>query len=193
MEDIILIGGGGHCKSCIDVIEQEGKYHIAGIIDLPEKAGDKILDYKISGSDEDLEMLSKKYRNFLVTLGFVKSPELRIRLYKRLKELGVNLPVIISPRAYVSKHALISEGTIVMHGSIVNASAHIGANCIINSRALVEHDAFVCDHCHIATAAVVNGGVVVGAGSFIGSGAITVQYTLVPEYSFIKAGSLFKS
>ena len=35
-EEIILIGGGGHCKSCIDVIEQEGKYQIAGIVDLPE-------------------------------------------------------------------------------------------------------------------------------------------------------------
>ena len=25
-ETIILIGGGGHCKSCIDVVEQEGRF-----------------------------------------------------------------------------------------------------------------------------------------------------------------------
>ncbi len=30
------MGGGGHCKSCIDVIEQEGKYKIAGIVDAKE-------------------------------------------------------------------------------------------------------------------------------------------------------------
>ena len=34
--EILLIGGGGHCHSVIDVIEQEGKYKIAGIIDKKE-------------------------------------------------------------------------------------------------------------------------------------------------------------
>ena len=33
---IILIGGGGHCKSVIDVIEEENKYIIAGIVDKKE-------------------------------------------------------------------------------------------------------------------------------------------------------------
>lgn len=33
---LILIGGGGHCHSAIDVIEEEGRYQIAGIVDLPE-------------------------------------------------------------------------------------------------------------------------------------------------------------
>ena len=36
MKEIILIGGGGHCKSVIDVIEQEGKFKIVGIVDKPE-------------------------------------------------------------------------------------------------------------------------------------------------------------
>jgi hypothetical protein len=31
MDDIVLIGGGGHCKSVIDVIEQQGEYKIVGI------------------------------------------------------------------------------------------------------------------------------------------------------------------
>ncbi len=31
-KQIILIGGGGHCKSCIDVIESENKYNILEII-----------------------------------------------------------------------------------------------------------------------------------------------------------------
>jgi FlaA1/EpsC-like NDP-sugar epimerase len=33
MKKIILIGGGGHSKSCIDVIENENKYKIVGIVD----------------------------------------------------------------------------------------------------------------------------------------------------------------
>ena len=33
MKKIILLGGGGHCKSCIDVIESEKKYTIKGIFE----------------------------------------------------------------------------------------------------------------------------------------------------------------
>ena len=53
-KDIILIGGGGHCKSCIDVIEMEGNYRIVGILDLPNQLGRKQLNYEVIGSDEDL-------------------------------------------------------------------------------------------------------------------------------------------
>ena len=36
MKEIILIGGGGHCKSVIDVIESEGQFEIVGIVDKPD-------------------------------------------------------------------------------------------------------------------------------------------------------------
>ena len=42
MKNIILVGGGGHCRSVIDVIEQEGRYKISGIIDKPSLLGSKI-------------------------------------------------------------------------------------------------------------------------------------------------------
>lgn len=35
---LILIGGGGHCKSVIDVVESAG-YTILGIMDMPEMVG----------------------------------------------------------------------------------------------------------------------------------------------------------
>ena len=156
---IILVGGGGHCKACIDVIEQEGKYSIAGIVDVMEKLHQKILGYEIIATDDDLPGFVKEYENFLITLGQIKSPERRIRIFENLKESGIKLPVIISPLAYVSKHAKIEEGTIVMHYALVNAGAKVGKNCIINTKALIEHDAWIGDHCHIATGAVINGGV----------------------------------
>ena len=66
--NIILIGGGGHCKSCIDVIEMHGMFSIAGIIDLPQNIGNRVMGYPIIGSDEDLELISKKYLNFFISL-----------------------------------------------------------------------------------------------------------------------------
>lgn len=86
---IVLIGGGGHCKSCIDVIEQQGVHQIAGIVDLPEKLHQKILDYEIIATDDDLPDLVKEYENFLITLGHIKSPTRRMELFNDLKQMSV--------------------------------------------------------------------------------------------------------
>jgi len=191
-EKILLLGGGGHCKSVIDVIEQEGKYEIAGVIDKKEKLGKKVLGYKIIATDEDLPLLVKEYKNILITIGQIGTGEKRKELFKKCKHLGFKFPVIVSPYSYVSKHSYIDEGTVIMHNVIINASAKIGKNCIINTGAIIEHDVVVKDNCHISTGAIVNGGIVVEEGSFIGSNATTKQYINIPKNSFIKAGSLVK-
>ena len=185
----ILLIGGGHCKSCIDVIEQEGRFAIAGIVDKAEKVGEKVLGYPVIGTDADLPDLVRSFPNVLITLGQLKSPTRRMELFEELQKIRARFPVIQSPLAYVSPHAQIAEGTIVMHHALVNASAKVGANCIINTKALVEHDAIVEDHCHIATAAVINGGVRVGTGTFVGSNAVTREYISIHENSVIGCGT----
>jgi sugar O-acyltransferase (sialic acid O-acetyltransferase NeuD family) len=191
-EKIILIGGGGHCKSCIDVIEQEGSFTIAGIVDVPEKKQHNVLGYPVIGTDADLAELIKTFPNMLITLGQIGSPTRRMRLFNDLIEMGAHFPVIQSPLAYVSPHAQVAEGTIIMHHALINAGACVGRNCIINNKALVEHDAVIEDHCHISTGAIVNGGVKIGSGSFFGSGAVSKEYTSILANSFIKANSLYR-
>jgi sugar O-acyltransferase (sialic acid O-acetyltransferase NeuD family) len=191
-EKIILIGGGGHCSACVDVIEQEGRFTIAGIVDVPEKKQHNILGYSVIGSDADLAELIKTFPNVLITLGQIKSPARRMELFNKLKRIGALFPVIQSPLAYVSPHAQVDEGTIVMHHALINAGARVGRNCIINTKALVEHDAVIEDYCHISTGAVVNGGVIIGSGSFFGSGAVSKEYTSIPSNSFIPANSLYR-
>jgi sugar O-acyltransferase (sialic acid O-acetyltransferase NeuD family) len=191
-EKIILIGGGGHCKSVIDVIEQESRFIIEGIVDLPAKKGEKVLSYEILANDDDIVELTEHYKYFFITIGHLHSPKRRIEIYKLLKQYKRILPVIISPTAYISKNAKIEEGTIIMHQVVINADAFIGKNCIINNKALIEHDAVIGDHCHISTGAIVNGGVNVGEKSFFGSGAVSKQYVNIPKNSYIKANSIVK-
>lgn len=188
--NILLIGGGGHCKSAIDVIEQEGNYTILGIIDTKENIGKKVLDYEIIGCDDDLEQLLSICKHVLITVGHIKSNALRVKLFEYVKEFGFILPVVISPLAYVSKHTSLDEGTIVMHHALINANANIGKNCIINTKALIEHDVTIEEHCHISTGAVINGGVHVKANTFYGSNATCKEYITIDR--FIKAGSIVK-
>ena len=188
--DIILIGGGGHCRSVIDVIELEGKYNIAGIVvnDMPK--GSKILDYEVLGSDDDLEILFQEYSNAIITVGQIKNNHIRVKLFQKLKQIGFKLPVIISPLAYVSRTARVDEGTIVMHHALINVNVKVGKNCIINTKALLEHDVEVQDNCHISTASVLNGGVLVKKNSFFGSNAVSKE--AIEVSGFTKAGSIVR-
>ena len=189
-EKILLIGGGGHCKSVIDVIESQNRFEIAGVVDKKEFIGEKLLDYEIIGCDEDLDLLFEEYKYAVITVGQLGNVTKRVELFELVKKIGFDLPVIISSRAYVSKHAQVGEGSVIMHDALVNAGAVIGQNCIINTKALIEHDSVIKENCHISTGAVINGGVVVHKNSFVGSNAVTKQYIVIEENSFIKAGSL---
>ena len=193
MDKILLIGAGGHARSCIDVLEEENQFEIAGLIEKGERISNNSLGYSVIGTDDDLKVLRKHYKNAIITVGQIKSPKIRMKLYQLLKELDFTLPVIVSPHAYVSKHAQIGEGSIIMHGVIINANAKIGNNCIINNKSLIEHDAVIGDHCHIATGAILNGEVTVGYESFIGSGAITKQSIIIGNRCVIGAGAVIKT
>jgi sugar O-acyltransferase (sialic acid O-acetyltransferase NeuD family) len=178
---LILIGAGGHTNSCIDVIEQEGKYQIAGLVGLPTEKGLSRFGYEVIGSDEDLTLLGRKFEYALISVGQIKTPKSRINLYNKAKAIGFKFPNIISPYAYVSAHSSLGEGNIVMHGVTINSGALIGNNCIINSHSLVEHDVKIGNHVHISTGAIINGGVSVGNNTFIGSHCIVKEGISVGE------------
>lgn len=186
---LLLVGAGGHAKSCIDVIEEGALFTIAGIIGLPDECGLKPFGYNVVGTDDEVAQLRKTISYALVGIGHIKDPDPRIRAFRVLRSAGFTLPSIVSPRAHVSKRATLGEGTIVMHGAVVNAGAVIGSNCIINSLALVEHDVQVGDHSHISTGARLNGAVRVGEGTFVGSGAVLREGIVLSARSIVRMGA----
>jgi sugar O-acyltransferase (sialic acid O-acetyltransferase NeuD family) len=187
-QPILLLGAGGHARACIDVIEQEGRFAVTGLVGLAHEVGTRVLDYPVLGTDADLARLLGEHAHALITVGQIKTPEPRIRLFERLQQSGCVLPVIVSPRAYVSPHARVGGGTIVMHGAVINAAAVVGRNCIINSQSLVEHDAVIDDHCHVATGAAINSGVRIGTASFIGSNSSVRQMVHIGARCLIGMG-----
>lgn len=189
--NIILIGGGGHCKSVIDVAESAG-YTILGIIDKPELVGTSVLNYKIIGVDGDIPHYVDK-AEFVITVGQIKSSALRRKLAQYVLESGGKFATIIASDAYVSKYASIGEGTVVMHKAVVNAGANVGTNCIINSMANIEHDVKVGDFCHVSTGVMVNGEVKIGNDVFVGSGSIIHQCVNIMANSVIPAGNVVRS
>lgn len=189
---IILIGGGGHCHSVIDAIEQAAEYEIVGIIDHIDKVGTNVMSYSVIGTDDDLVAMVDDIEYAFITLGQIQTAVVRKSLFEMLMKLGYKVPNIISPLAYVSRSATLGIGNFIGHQAIVNANAVIHDNCIINTKALIEHDAFIYSHCHIATGAIINGGCKVHSEVFVGSAATTKQDAIIESMSFIKAGSVVK-
>jgi sugar O-acyltransferase (sialic acid O-acetyltransferase NeuD family) len=190
---LVLVGGGGHCRSCIDVVEATGDWRIAAILDVPDHVDERVLGYAIAGTDAEIDRYAADGAAFLVTVGQIKSTDRRVMLYEKIRAAGGRLPTIVSPHAYVSRHGTLGEGTIVMHRAVVNAGAIVGDNVIINTMALVEHDARVGNHCHVSTAAIVNGEAIIGARSFVGSNAIVHQRARVSEGAVVPAGAVFRA
>lgn len=189
-KNIVLIGGGGHCKSSINVIESTEDYNIIGILDLPSEFAKKVLNYEVIGNDDDYEKFHLAGCCFLITTGQIKSVELRKRIFNQLNSIHAKVETIIASTATVSKYAKIGKGTIVMHHCFINANAKIAENCIINTASVLEHDVVVNSHCHISTGTVINGNCEIGSETFIGSHSCVSNGITVTDNVIIGAGSL---
>lgn len=190
MKPLIFIGGGGHCKSVIEAAESAG-YSILGVLDVQENVGKHVLSYEIIGTDSDIPAYVDK-AEFVITVGFIKNPSTRIKLYNKIKEAGGQLASIVASTAYVSKYAEIGEGTVVLHQAFVNAGAKVGKNVILNTATNIEHDSEIRDHCHISTGAMVNGECKVGERCFIGSQSVLANCITVGDDIIVGAGSFVR-
>lgn len=188
--DFILVGGGGHCHSCINSIVKSGN-NVIGIVD--GRINGNVLDFPILGNDDDTAQLMIDYPNagFIVTVGMVKGTSfLRQKLFKNLVTNNAIRSSVIARSANISPYATIGLGSVVLEGATINANAVIGENVIVNTDAIIEHDAYVGSHCHISTGAILNGAVKVGENCMIGSGAIILQAIEIVANTTIAAGSV---
>jgi len=181
---IAFLGSGGHARSCLDVAEA-ANLEVVGMI-APTRDG---IPPGVTwlGTDSEIVGLAERGVTFLVAVGHVGDPALRIRLWSLVKDYAGTL---VSPSVTFSPRAFLGAGTVALHHAHVGPMARIGVNVILNTRSLIEHDAVIGDHCHVSTGAIVNGGCVVGEGAFIGSGAVLREGVRVAAFATIAAGAI---
>ncbi|KHM51423.1 hypothetical protein NZ47_10720 [Anaerovibrio lipolyticus] len=186
MEDIVLVGFGGHAKSVADCIEREGKYNIVGYTDM-QKADSR---YSYLGTDDKLQAIfDSGIKNAIIGIGYMGKGAVRQHLYIKLKEIGFTLPVVTDPSAIVSSTAVIGEGTFIGKAAVINAEANIGKVAIINTKALVEHECAIGDYAHVAVGAVLCGQVQVGEAAFVGANATVIQCREIKVGTVVPAGA----
>lgn len=188
--NLILVGAGGHARSCLEVLRWLQNFNVLGLLDPNVNPGTVIGGVPVLGDDKRLPEFSVDETRFLCAVGQTGRGEARETLFQSCRDLGFTAATVISPRAVVAEDARVGAGTVVMHLTCANANVIIGDNCIVNTHALVEHDACVGSHTHLSTRATINGGSVIGERCLIGSGAIVLHGIHVCDDAIVGAGAV---
>lgn len=185
---LLLIGGGGHCRSVLDSIMSSEVYDEIGIIDNVDSS---ILGIPVVGTDDDVpRLMSEGWTNAFITVGSVGNTKLRHKLYDMVKNIGMNVPAIIDSSAIIARDIEVSEGTYVGKRVVINTGSRIGTCAIINTGAVIEHDCIIGDFSHISPGATVCGQVCIGNDSHVGAGSVVRQQINIGNGALIGAGSV---
>ncbi len=191
MSKLVLLGGGGHCKSVLDAALRMNSFQEIVILDpgLPE--GSKVMGTVVYGNDEKLgELKANGFDNAFITVGCVGDTSLRRKLAGKADTYSFNYPCIIDPSAVVSEFAKIAPGVFIGKNAVVNAGVQIGEHAIINTGAIIEHNCHIGAFTHVAVGATVCGDCNIEEDVFIGAGATLIQGIRIEKDRFIKAGEV---
>lgn len=188
MKKLLLLGGGGHCRSVLDTVLSLAQYDEIGIIDYTDSS---CLGVPVIGTDDDVPLLVKEgWTEACITVGSIGNCQTRKKLYRMAKQAGLNLPVITDPTAVVARGVKIEEGSYIGKLAVVNTGVLIGTCAIINTGALIEHDCEIGSFSHISPGSVICGQVRVGSDVHVGAGTVIRQQILVGDHALIGAGSV---
>ncbi len=188
MEEIVILGAGGHGKVVIDIVEKMGRYRILGLVDnSPEKLGREYLGYRVIANEDGLSALSTTLA--LVAVGDNFS---RRTFIERVigKAPGLNFVTAIHPSAQIGRDVEIGAGTVIMAGATINSGTRIGRHCIVNTQGSLDHDCILGDYSSLAPGAICGGNVTLGAGASINLGASVIHGITIGEHAVVGAGAV---
>jgi len=171
MNDILIVGGGGHAKVLATLLKKHEDWNPIGYTD-PEDNG-PLLGLPYLGTDKVILSLisDKALKHVAIGIGLVDPTEHRAGVIRKIQAMRLSLPSICSPNATINEDVEIGEGSIVMDGAVIQPSVKIGCYSIINTGAIVDHDCTIGDHVHIAPGVTLSGNVNLGDNILVGTAA----------------------
>ncbi|AGX06489.1 hexapeptide transferase family protein [Bacillus sp. NRRL B-14911] len=170
-QKVLIYGGGGHAKMCIDIIRQMHNLSIAGIIDDGLEVGSHVVGVPVLGDKSILDQLyDEGYRLIVIGVGAITNHTLREQIFNLLKDKGFRFPNIIHPKAAIEPSALLGEGNQVMANAVIGSEVKLGSNNIINCGTVVSHDSTIYSNVHLTPGAILAGGVTIRDNTIVGMG-----------------------
>ena len=157
MNDILIIGGGGHAKVLASILKKHQEWNPIGYTDA--EGNGPLLGLPYLGTDEVILALisDKDLKHAVIGIGLVDLTEHRAEVIRKIQAMGLSLPPICSSNAVINEDVEIGVGSIVMDGAVIQPGVDIGCYSIINTGASVDHDCTIGDHVHIAPGVTISG------------------------------------
>ena len=190
MNDILIIGGGGHAKVLSSLLKKHNDWNPIGYTD-PDDNG-PLLSLPYLGTDENIPslILERTLKYAATGIGLLGSTEHRVGVINGVQSMGLSFPAISSPQSIVNEDVEIGDGSIVMDGAVIQPGVRIGSHSIINTGAIVDHDCIIGDHVHIAPGVTLSGEVGLSNHILVGAGASIIQGTKVTSHVIIGGGAV---
>jgi sugar O-acyltransferase (sialic acid O-acetyltransferase NeuD family) len=188
MNDLVIVGAGGHGKVVLDVVLAERRYRPVGFVDADPKLTDAYVGgLPVVGSVNSLPRLrQQRVRHAIVAIGDNRT---RLRYASLLREQGFELVGAVHPTASVSPTAAVGENVVVCPQAAVVCEARLGLAAIVNTGAVVDRECVIGDGAHVCPGAVLAGRVRVGRGAFVGIGAQVIQCRSIGRFAVVGAGA----
>ena len=190
MENIFVIGSSGHAKVVIDIIEKQGLFRIAGLIDRFKPKGERVFQYTVLGAEGDIPQLAASL-NISGAIVAIGDNWVRSEVVSTIKQIMPDLKFVpaIHPSSQIGRGVSIGAGTAVMAGVVINSDTVIGEHCIINTHASIDHDNVIGNFVTIAPNAATGGNVRINDYSVLSLGANVIHGIKIGEHTVIGAGA----
>lgn len=179
MNQLVIVGAGGHGKVIADIAVENGYYDIVFLDDAPDLT--EAAGFQVVGTTKAAAYYADS--DFVIAVGNAQTR-------KEMQEKYKNIVTLVHPKAVIGRNVEIGEGSVIMAGAVINHGAKIGKGCIINTCASVDHDCVIGDYTHVAVGSHIAGSCEIGEGSWIGAGATVINNITICAESMIGAGAV---
>jgi len=164
-KNLLILGAGQYGTVVKEIAEEMGCFDKIDFLDDSYGTDNPNYHEEAIGTIKDMASFSGDYFYAIPAIGIAES---RLALIQKIKEeTTFQIPVIVSPRAYISKSAQLQKGTVIEPLAGVHANTVIGIASYVSMGAVVNHNAVVLEGCHIDNNAVVMSGALVVAKTYI--------------------------
>lgn len=163
-KNLLILGAGQYGTVVKEIAESMGCFEKIDFLDDSFGADNPNYHEDAIGKIENLDEHRVNYTYAIPAIG---DADKRLEQMAQLEENGFRIPVIVSPRAYVSPSAQLQKGVVVEPLAGIHANVVVASGTYVSMGAVVNHNSVVMESCHIDSNAVVMSGALVVAKTYI--------------------------
>lgn len=191
IEKILILGGGKSAIMISDIILNNPKQRIFGILDDKKSLKGK----KIYGNDilGPISMIDKLWDNGefdSAIISFSKPINMRAKLFEKLSKKGIRFTNIIDASVIIHRNVKIGIGNIIFANSRIGVCSTIGDNNFISSYVNIEHHNLLGSNCTFGPFFSSSGTVEIGDTVKFGIGVYIEPGLKIGTNSIISSGSV---